>query len=115
MRLKILVFILAFFISLNVYAADACTASEMNRLKELANNVQFKTVLEVELDDKENKIYDVYYNAQVINLVDDLKIVYQLNDYSEETAIYNGQEILDVFSPGQTVKFKVYAYTEFMN
>ena len=111
-KLKILVFMLAFFSCLNVYAIDACTTSEMSRLRELANNIQFKTDMVVEMDDKETENYVVSYNVEIANFDDDLKIGYKPNDYSEEITVYPNQIIDEAFYAGQTIKFKIYAYTE---
>ena len=38
---KYLSLIIIFLITSNVYAIDECSTKEMNRLKELANNVKF--------------------------------------------------------------------------
>ena len=55
MRRKInlgLLFIVTFFISLQVNAVQSCTDSEMERLRELAKNVKFQTSYEMMPDDE---------------------------------------------------------------
>ncbi len=110
---KLIVFVILFFISLNVYAVDvpACTDSEMTRLKEIANNVSFKKSYQI--DDEEDDSVSFFYNVDIINFDSDLKISYldSLSDEDERINLNSGQEIPTVFYEGSSVKFSIYAYT----
>lgn len=57
---------------INVSAIDACTTSEMARLRELANNVNFSYQYSVEMNQNQMKRLIGYYKLQVLNLDDDL-------------------------------------------
>ena len=118
-RIKYLIPILIMFIVVNVKAIDACTPEEMNRLRELANNVQFKTEYELtdeEDDDNDEKTY-IYYAARVINMNNDLKVLMKkstdiefqpviVNDY-----IYSQSNDIEYFVSGEKVTFKIYSHT----
>lgn len=109
-RLKIILMIVLFFITTNVFAINDCTNAEMKRLRELANNV--KITYEYTVDDEiieEETVY-VHYNIKVINLSDDLKIYYSGED--NNLRAYSKEEIEDMeFSAGTTNKFYLYSYT----
>ena len=109
-RLKIILMIVLFFITTNVFAINDCTNDEMKRLRELANNV--KITYEYTVDDEiieEETVY-VHYNIKVINLSDDLKIYYSGED--NNLRAYSKEEIEDMeFSAGITNKFYLYSYT----
>ena len=100
-----------FFLTLNVYAITECTTEEMNRLKELANNVEFKYdyVILDEFEDK--KTLDVYYTFNIFNYDKDLKIYYQ-TEYSDEKVFLSNDntEELRVYQ-GKKIDFYIYAYT----
>ena len=108
---KIIIFIVMFFVGLNVYALDACTTSEMNRLNELAKNVEFKTSYKFGAVDEEYKDVSVSYDIDIINFDNDLKITYVglIND--EEIEIKSSTKKLEGFLDGDTITFKIYAYT----
>ena len=108
-RLKIILMIVLFFITTNVFAINDCTNDEMKRLRELANNV--KITYEYTVDDEiieEETVY-VHYNIKVINLSDDLKIYYSGED--NNLRAYSKEEIEDMeFSAGITNKFFIFLY-----
>ena len=115
---KLLLIIVSFFLYLNVYAVDipACTTSEMSRLKELANNVQFKVDSEIS-EEKELEIVTKIYTLDIVNLDNDLQIKYMSDNTDEdledskEVTITSTKEVNEAFFPSQTVEFKIYAYT----
>ena len=47
--------LLIYFCCLNVSAIDACTTSEMTRLRELANNVTFNYNYKIEYESEEDE------------------------------------------------------------
>ena len=110
-RIKYLIPILIMFIAINVKAIDACTPEEMNRLRELAKNVQFKTnynmlTAEDGIDDLE-----VVYHLNVINFNNDLSIYMKTND-DEEFKIIDPNNMDDkYFFEGEVVTFKIYSHT----
>ena len=68
---KIIIFIVSFFLCLNVYATDECTNSELQRLNELANNVTFRKSYKINADNEYKEINTISkYNYVVVN--DDL-------------------------------------------
>ena len=75
--------ILVSIIMLDVKALTACTDDEMARVKELAQNVKFQPNYEVAIEDRDNEVFDIYYNVKVLNLDKDLKVVYKVEDYDE--------------------------------
>ena len=102
--------LLIYFCCLNVSAIDACTTSEMTRLRELANNVNFsyQHYIDAEFEEEEN-VYD-HFLLQVLNLDDDLRIYYR--DANNEL-VYLSQEELEAteYYSGKRV-FYVYSYTD---
>ncbi len=107
---KILLIIVSFFISINVYATDACTTSELNRLKELANNVQFKKNYRI-IEDKEENAIDVMYNIDIINYDKDLRIFYKTQYDDEETEVFQREDNIGDFSPTENVTFYIRAFS----
>ncbi len=110
---KIIVIMIVFFISLNVYAIDACSTSELSRLNELANNVTFKSNYNIIEDDEVEEI-NVIYNIEISNYSDDLKISYKTT-YDDEIIEVDPKVGLDAdFSPTDNVTFYIRAYTDNM-
>ena len=89
---------------LNVDALNECTSTELNRLKEIANNISFK--YNYEIDSFDNYI-ETWYYFEIINNSDDVKIFYKTDDMSlkEEfnSSIY--------FPEKDKVVFYIYAYS----
>lgn len=125
-KIKYLIPILIMFIVVNVKAIDACTPEEMNRLRELAKNVQFKTEYELfysEEDDYEDEttenghIASVYYMVKVINMNENLKILMKNNDNNKYEKVNLDDEMylqggdISSFSPGSNITLKIYSYT----
>lgn len=109
-RLKIILMIVLFFITTNVFAIDNCTNDEMKRLRELANNVKINYEYTVDDEIIEEETVYVHYNIKVINLSDDLKIYY--NGEDNNLRLYSKEEIENMeFSSGTTHKFYLYSYT----
>ena len=110
--LKIYLLIISLFLitSLKVEAYEACTQSEMERLKELAKNVEFKPSYEISYVDKENKSVEVNYKVEIINFDSDLKIQYTSKYGEEDTIKSDTKEIIDL-ADGDKLTFKIYSYT----
>ncbi len=110
---KLIVFVILFFISLNVYAVDvpACTDSEMTRLKEIANNVKFKTNYEIIEASEENHEIEVFYNIEIVNFDKNLKIHYTSKYDTEEEIIKSNTSKISNMLDGDSVTFKIYSYT----
>ena len=60
--------LLIYFCCLNVSAIDACTTSEMTRLRELANNVNFSYQYSVEDELESDEKVVGYYKLQVLKI-----------------------------------------------
>lgn len=109
-------FIITFLISLQVNAVQSCTDSEMERLRELANNVQFKTNSKIEegKDQTDDGIVDVVYNSydiQIINFDSDLKIKYK-NGLNEEITLTSETTSINDLYEGYKYTFYIYSYTD---
>ena len=112
-RLKIILMIVLFYITTNVFAIDNCTNDEMKRLRELANNVKITydyTLNEKKQIDGEYLIFP-RYKAIINNLDDDLKIYYRVNDSNAD--LENIDEITNdyVIQEGRKLNFYIYSYT----
>ena len=112
-KIKIIIFILLFMICLNVKAEGTCSTDELNRLKELANNVEI--IKELQVDDsrydveKKNGLISAYYKIKITNLNDELLIFY--NNRGVKQTIDVGTIDNLVFIDGTTTTFYIYAYT----
>ncbi|MBQ8891452.1 MAG: hypothetical protein IJ068_01140 [Bacilli bacterium] len=111
---KYLMLCFLFCITLNVKALDSCTTDEMNRLKELAGNVEFKYNYEIsneyiaENAAEENFVEGVF-KIQVLNHNEDLRYVLQYDGSEFEI---NGNDLSSFsFDEGETITFKIYSYT----
>ena len=107
-----IIFISLFILgNINVNAANTCTSEELNRLKELANNVEIK--YDYEIVDVGNYA-DIDYIFKVNNFDINLKIKLEVNG-SLEDKIYtysNQSELHEMyFKDGEKVNFKIYSYT----
>lgn len=100
--------LLIYFCCLNVSAIDACTTSEMTRLRELANNVKFNYNYKIEYESEEDEELWMAYSFEILNYNDDLKIY--LNDQSNliDVNTFQNQE----FSRGENITFYIYSYTD---
>ena len=100
--------------NVNAYTVPACTAKEMDRLRELASNVEFKTEYDIETVDKENKELVVNYKIQIVNFDKDLKIHYnnKFGSSSEDEILDNTTTNITGVAPGDTYTFKIYSYTD---
>ena len=99
---KYLSLIIIFLITSNVYAIDDCSTKEMNRLKELANNVKFTYSYQIEEESKEEEFIIVLYKIEVLNLSSDLRLVYDgkivsANDIKNMN-FYNKNQIFELYS-----------------
>ena len=96
------------FSYINVSAIDACTTSEMTRLRELANNVKFNYNYKIEYESEEDEELWMAYSFEILNYNDDLKIY--LNDQSNliDVNTFQNQE----FSRGENITFYIYSYTD---
>ena len=115
-KIKYLILILIFLLSLDVKAIDSCTMYEMTRLKELADNVEFTYDYEIDedLDAKNQGLEDyfwVVYKLKGINLNDDLRIeIDSINGFANiefKDSSYNEINFFD----GDKVVFKIYSRT----
>lgn len=103
--LKCLSLIIIFLITSNVYAIDDCSTKEMNRLKELANNVKFTYSYQVEEESKEEEYIIALYKFEVLNLSSDLHLVYNKKVISE-----NDLKNIDFYDRHQV--FELYSYVD---
>lgn len=117
-KVKYLIPMLIFFIVVNVKAIDSCTTEEMNRLKELANNVKFKTDYEINpieaTNDAGEKIIndvDVSYKIQIINDNEDLKYYYKLSSQLEKKQVTANDLANMSFPDGEKLQISIYSYT----
>ena len=110
---KISLFIICFIGCLNVYAYEVpeCTNTELNRLNELANNVNFKTSYTID-DETVNDIdhtVEVIYSLELVNLDKDLKIKYKANNGSIKDLNANTTKINNLGDGNITIY--IYSYT----
>lgn len=105
--------IIMMFLTINVKAVNQCTSDEMNRLRSLANNVQFKTEYEIIDGTEDEESGDIFaqYKIKVINMSDELRISYRDIGNSDFTDV-SVSELDDIsFYGGTNLEFKIYAYT----
>ena len=112
--IKYLLSILIFFICLNVKAIDACTTDEMNRLKELANNIELKYKYEVTNEYKaansdENDFVEGGFQIEILNYSDDLKYVLKYDDTEFQVDVNELKEMH--FDGGTNLALYIYSYT----
>jgi len=111
--LLILIFLICMFPFLNVYAVDKCTTEEMNRLKELANNVEFTYTNEIiEVEDEEGGFYEKnIYKISILNDNIDLKYKYRISGDSNQLEIDKEKFSSLNFYGGEKLVISIYAYT----
>ena len=109
--LLIIIAVITFTIYKNVFAIDACTNSEMERLRELANNVEFKTNYDFDIVDKDMKKIYLNYTIEFINLDDDLKISYKVNN-GETIELEPGVKSIKNLGPDNKITISIYSYTD---
>lgn len=106
----ILIALILIFSCKDVLAIEKCTTSEMNRLKELASNVNFvaeidyQTVEEMKIE--EEKYVQAFYNIKTLNSSPELKIYYEIDNYKYEVE----DNYIESIEDGK-IKFYIYAYT----
>lgn len=110
LKICLLTIFLFLITSLKVDAYEACTQSEMERLKELAKNVEFKPSYEISYVDDENKNVEVNYKIQIINFDSDLRIEYT-SKYEEEDTLKSDTKEITNLADGDKFTFKIYSYT----
>lgn len=110
-KIKCLILIIIIFSISNVYAIDECTASEMARLKELANNVEIKydyKIIEYDEDeDDDDDNIGLEYSVKLYNTSNELKIF--AKEFGEVKEFNENYE--NVFYEGDSVQFTILAYT----
>ena len=117
-KIKYILLLSIIFCFINVKAVNKCTMEEINRLNELAKNVQFKTSYEIKpietTNEAEEKVVvdvEAIYKIQIVNNNDDLQYFYK--DFSSGKKIKvtaNELENLEFFS-GQALEIYIYSYT----
>ena len=117
-KIKYFIPMLILFIIFDVKAIDSCTTEEMARLKELANNVKFKTDYEINTTETTNdageKIIndvDVSYKIQVINDNEDLKYFYKLSSQKEKIQVSSNDLSNIRFPDGEKLQISIFSYT----
>lgn len=115
-KIKYILVLVIFCLTFNVKAIDQCTSEEMNRLRNLANQVEFKQEIFFDnLDEEDNGMTDeimVSYKISMINYNDELDYYIKTNndelfeklDINELNNLY--------FYPGETLSIRIYSYTE---
>ncbi len=111
-KIKKIFLIIIFSICIKVNAAPACTTEEMNRLRTLANNVQFKTNYTIDEIQSGDDITDVKvsYKIDVINDNEDLKYFYSISSINKRE-VTSSQLSNTIFSDGDIVTIYIYSYT----
>lgn len=98
---------------INVSAIEECTTSELNRLKELANNVSFQYEYEIEnvkfTANDEDTYQEVSYTITAINLPNDV-FVNIVND-PENRRFTADNSVISNFFNGERVRLEFIAYT----
>lgn len=107
MKFKSIFLIGLFFITINVFAINDCTNSEMKRLNELANNVVFKYDSTIEYYDN---IYEVIYKIETLNTNSDLHIYYNITGNDKDNKIIDNIKNENLYE-GLNVYFSIYSYT----
>lgn len=106
----LLIILFLLFLNLDVFAIDSCTTSEMQRLKELANNVNFIAEIDYETVEnmkiEEEKFVSAFYDIKVLNPSSELKIYYEIGGYKYEVE----DNFIESIEEGE-IKFYIYAYT----
>ena len=111
-KIKYLLVIVLFFICRNAYAIDDCSTSEMQRLKELANNVDIKYETKIEEVMNQSVVEDILvsYSLKIANYNDDLRLYYKLGN--EEKKLTTVQELESlIFYEGNNIQIQVYSWT----
>ncbi len=110
--MKRALFLILILFSFNVLA-DTCKTDELKELKELANNIAFKTDYELK---KANDINYAEYTITAYNLNKRLKTLvvwdYYAGNYQEFKYNDTKEATLGKFIEGEKVKISIYAYTD---
>ena len=111
-RIKYIIAILIFIMCLNVDALTECSTSELNRLNELAKNIDFSYEYQVEevkpMESSEEVNFEVKYKITAHNLPADLIIRINSDNNNRFTEKNN---TVDGFLNGENVKVDTLAYT----
>ena len=102
-----IIFVGLFFIE--VKALNGCPSDEIKNLKELANNIEIKTSYDIVKNSDD--IEYAQYSVQVINVNEDLKILYRDSSNSQFTKIEVSELESYKFEGGSKLEFKIYSYT----
>ena len=114
-KINIFMSLFLFMMCLNVNAEGVCSSDELNRLKELANNVEIVKDLQVDdsrYDENNKNISDItpYYSVKLTNLTNELLVMYSVNNGNRVLA--NEQEIKNyIFFEGDKLTFYIYSST----
>ena len=108
-NIKYLLILIISISFINVKAVSKCSTDEMNNLKELASNMEFKTSYDYFTD--ENGIELVKYTLKVSNMNDNLKILYRENSSYEFRQVSVSELENYTFMDGLKLEFKIYSYT----
>lgn len=106
---KYLSLIIIFLITSNVYAIDECSTKEMNRLKELANNVKINYNYEIQEKElyQDDYIATINYTINFLNLNNELKVYYNnINGLTDISSFDNTN-----LKEGAHLEFSIYSYT----
>ena len=111
---KIILVIVLFIFCINV-KAEVCSTEEINRLKELASNVEIIPSLVVDdsrysEEEKNYEMLSAYYDIKISNLHDYLMVFYNGNAGRQVINSENAENF--IFYGGDRATFNVYSYTE---
>lgn len=109
-KIKFVIPLFLFCFMLNVWAIDKCTTDETKRVKDIADNVQFKVETNIVNAKEIDEVY-VKYKIQVLNFNDDLALYYRENSNDEFRRITISELEKYSFDGGIIMEFKIFAYT----
>jgi len=116
-KIKYLSIMLLMVAFIDVKAIDNCTTVELNRLKELANNVvieqEYNIIDEEAIQNEDEEVIEgkfAQFHLKVLNFNSDLRISY-LNEEGEYEFISQSDLEAKVFFEGEKLTFKIYSYT----
>ena len=107
--------IFTLIININVFAENKCTNSEMERLKKLAEKIEFK--YDYEIKEEKNNDDDFYkyaeFSIKATNLSNELKTLVVYNYYTGNYLEFNesNKGVLKGFTEGEKVNIVIKAYT----
>lgn len=109
----LILLLMTFTINVNAVEIEKCTDSELKRLNELANNVEFKYNYEFDFVDEDIKEIYLHYDFEILNYDSDLKIYYKIHGSENTEEIFIPDKTLEGDGIYETSKvtFYIYAYT----